>query len=165
MLTPTHVQRRHSVERYRPTLDWWVAVLVGLVILIFLASIPFLLASSTGTPAKIIATLGVIFVILYMIDLSFFCTYILAAEELQIVSQLRSHRFAYKDMTGLRSGNMFGLISVPGKKRFALSANCLVISMTGNQWKKITVSPSARDRFIESLVGRTENLSNGITKK
>ena len=157
-------KRTTEPERYAPMLDWWLAILVGLLIIVLLASIPYLMFSDVGVYAKIVASVAMMLTVLYIIDLTFFSNYYLTPDGLVVISQLRRHHFPYEHMKELRPGGFFGLITVPGKKRFALSTNCLVISMSDGQWKKITVSPKARDRFLDSLISRTNGLRSGNGK-
>jgi hypothetical protein len=137
-------------------MDWWVAVGVVLVLCALLASIPLVIWQDFTLTTRVVATLVLLATILYVIDLTFFTFYRLDSEGLSIVSQLRHFYFPYRTMSQIQQDNLFGLVTIGRKKRFALSANCLKIKMVNGQFSAITVSPRKKQEFIEELLKRIE---------
>jgi hypothetical protein len=138
-------------------MDWWLFVVIVFVSGVLLASIPLILWSNIGWAAKLIAVLGLFVSIVYGIDLCFFSYYRLTERGLIIGSQLREYIVPYRAMIKIEPGNLWSLISLGSQKLFALSCNNLRITLSRGIWRRISVSPQEREKFVNTLLHRIED--------
>ena len=142
---------------FAPAMDWWLAAAVFFVIVLLISCIPIIAWQPLLPEYKVLAVCALIITLLYLIDLAFFSRYFLEKDGLLIRSQLRSSFFSYREMLEIRPGGITGLISRGNLKRFALSANCLVINLKpGASWRRITVSPKDSQGFVNQLLQRID---------
>ena len=146
------MKKESTNQIFQPLMDWWVAGLVLLLIALFSAAIPVFIAGAFPTWEMVVIVLFIVMLILYIADIAFFSYYQLDEKGLTIVSQMRHIVFPYRNIIEVKPGNISGLFSFGGKKRFALSARCYVIRLQHEEWKAITVSPVAKDQFLNHLL-------------
>lgn len=137
---------------YIPTMDWWIMLVVCFLILLFLIAIPFFISQPLSTSEKIIASLGLVLTILYLVDVTFFTTYRLESDRLVIQNQIRSVSYYYRTIIKMHPGKFRNLFSWGKFKRFGLSANCLVIVTEAEFWPIFCVSPKDKQTFINDLL-------------
>jgi hypothetical protein len=139
-------------------MDWWVALLVGMVIVALGSGILMVLWWS-GIPkiAGVVTALILAAAIVYIVDIAFYSFYALDDKGLSVMSHLRHAFFPYRDMRALQPGGVMALFSFSHKKRFALSRRNVIIKIVNSHWKTISVSPEARDEFIHTILERIDH--------
>jgi hypothetical protein len=141
-----------EVASYQPRMDWWVALIVLVIIFGLVLLIPLFLWSSIPHWQGIAAALAMVLGVLYLVDSCFFTRYQLHENGLAVDSQLRHFFFPYRSMVRIEPKGFLGLISFWRFKRFALSSRCYAITLRGQLWTQITLSPSNTHQFIEQLL-------------
>jgi|GEM_PF-3827038 len=142
---------------FRPLLDWWVAAIVGLFIIVMLASIPLVLWSpDINRIVGIVSALVLLAMIIVVVDTVFYTLYVLDNEGLTVVSHLRHSVFPYRNMRALKPGGFVSLISFATHKRFALSRKNVIIKLANEHWKGISVSPKETDAFVNYILERID---------
>ncbi len=139
-------------------MDWWLAGFVYLCLFILVAGIPAILAQAGGTWPGIVIALFLFFCAIVLIDGSFFTMYRLEEGGLVITTQLRHFSVPYRSMVRIKTTGFLGLFSVPFPRRrsFSLSSHGYVITLEGEQWGAVTISPSTPDGFINELLERID---------
>lgn len=150
-------RKKRQTERYGPLMDWWIAVLVFLLVGLLLAMLPQIVWSALPAWQAAITVLCIAVFILYVIDSAFFTSYYLKDSGLVIVSQLRQYKLPYRSMRTIRSSGLRGLFSIGWRKRFSCSASGYDILLDGQAWRVISVSPKERDKFIAALLTRIDD--------
>jgi hypothetical protein len=147
--------KKESSEKhviFKPMMDWWVAILVGLILLIVGLSIPMVIWQDLPLIATAPAVIFLIITFLLIVDRAVFTKYSLEKDGLRIYGQIRHTFLPYRNMKTIRNGNVLGLFSTSKQKRFALSANCFIISLQGLDWQRVSVSPEHRQAFLDALL-------------
>jgi hypothetical protein len=146
---------------FLPVMDWWIAALISVLLVILVAAIPLLIWEPIHLAEKIIGVSGLFIVILYLVDVTFFTHYILGEDELFITSQLREMRIPYRTMKTIRPGGIGALFSMGKHKRFSLSARGLTIQLSQGHWKYISISPQHQQKFLDHLMTLIDNERSG----
>ena len=150
--------KNQEATLFRPLMDWWVAVIVVVVILALGSGILMVLWwTSIDRAAAIITALVLAAAMIFFIDIGFYSVYILDDEGLTISSHIRHVHFAYRNMRSLQPGGLGALFSIPTRKRFALSRKNVIIKLVNSPWKAISVSPVARDSFVNTILERIDD--------
>jgi len=150
------VRKPAEPNAYRIAMDWWVIIPLSILLIALIAIIPMLTVLDISLIARIFAGGVVAFTFLYIVDSAFFTYYLLTDAALVVVSQLRHFEFPYRAMREVRPIGLRGLFSFRSRKRFATSARGFQITLHGERWKNITVSPLERDTFIRELMEHVE---------
>lgn len=149
-----------KASAYKSLMDWWVAILVAVFLLMILLSIP-LLTQTLQLGLPLLASVAILIVIfILVVDRAFFLRYSLAENGLIISTQLYHLLIPYRAMTSIKNGNILHLITIRHHKRFALSSHCLTIALQKGQWRQISVSPKERQQFLSALLAKIEEERN-----
>ncbi|MEI6477830.1 MAG: hypothetical protein WCO52_02485 [bacterium] len=138
-------------------MDWWVATGVVVLLVILVLMIPSTIFLVHTPLSSIIVAIGLVVSILLLVDRVFFTSYELLPEALLIRSQLRHYVIPYRSMRRVRRGSVMSLLSRGRHKRFALSHENIVISLVGETWKTVSVSPVGGQQFTAILLDMIED--------
>lgn len=149
--------QRFEVVRFRPLMDWWVALGVGIALVALLVAIPRLFMVGGGFQVyTVVAIAAIAAMVLYLVDIAFYSFYVLADDELLIVNHLRVVHIPYRSMTALQPGGFLALFSFGSRKRFALSRKNVIIKLSHGMWRSISVSPVRQEDFVRKLLERID---------
>ncbi|MBU6388900.1 PH domain-containing protein [Patescibacteria group bacterium] len=137
---------------FYPVMDWWLMVFCLLFLLFLIIAIPTVIWRGSIWWHTLLFIVALIGLALYVIDAMFFTKYQLQENGLAVYSQLRYFYFPYREMKSIQPGGLLHLFSFGRRKRFALSSNCLAISLAKGDWRVISVSPSDRQEFLNILL-------------
>lgn len=146
-----HRHRTADSKIFAPSIDWWVIGIVVFFIIMLSSSIPAIIWSGAPFLATTAAVIVIVATIVYICDLAFYTHYQIEKDGLLISSQLRHVFFPYRAMKKVKKGSVINLLSIGKRKRFALSARCLVISLDEGIWTTISVSPRLKDEFLDQI--------------
>ena len=144
------------IKTYKPIMDWWVALIVFIV----LAMLVMMIFSFAISPADVFIKILIIFIILWMIlytvDVAFFTVYFLEEDSLVIENQLKKSIFPYRNIEKMEKSGFMGLFSHGSKRRFSLSKKGVYVYLNKSHWKRVSLSPVDREDFMESLTKNIE---------
>lgn len=152
----THKQKLLHPGYYPVVMDWWVATLIVFGLAGMVLSIPVIIAGVNSVPSVVVLVAFLIGNFLFLVDKAFYTAYFLEEDALVIAGQLRKIVIPYRVMGKVTPGNTFGLLSIAGRKRFALSGKCIYVTLQGTNWKRISLSPERRDEFVNLLLEKIE---------
>ena len=138
--------------RFKPLMDWWVAILVSILVLVFVMMIVLMSLRVHQMSSLLIIIGGIILTILYIVDKAFFTSYLLLNDGLVISNQFMEVQIPYRDMRSLRHGSVFSLWSLGKHKRFALSARNIILDLNDGAWRTISLSPHKEQDFINQIL-------------
>jgi len=143
--------------RFRPAMDWWVLLAALAFLLLLFSMVPVTLWYSTSSVLmKTITTVIVLGMLIYLVDVFFYSSYILNADGLIISGNLRHVVIPYRSMRELKSGGIRSLVSLGRHKRYALSRRSIVLKLNHEHWGSISLSPKHKDAFITALLQRID---------
>ena len=151
------MQKESEIYSFNPVMDWWVAAIVIVFLGMILFSIPVLIWSNLPLFSTVVSVAFLIASFLMLIDRFFFTKYTLHEHGLIVQGQMRHILFPYRSMKTIQNGGVKGLISFGSRKRFALSSNCLIITLQNQDWKTISISPKAKQEFLDILLSNIDH--------
>lgn len=141
---------------FTSAMDWWVAVVVFLILALLAVCIPLAIWKGGSLITSGLSVIFLVALFLLIADKAFFTSYVLREDGLLIHGQIRKILIPYRSMRSITKGGILGLMGGMGRKRFALSSDCLIIQLADYEWKRISVSPCERERFLSELLTRID---------
>jgi len=142
---------------FRPLMDWWVAIGIVIMLCVLILSIPAVIWYGPVMWLNLLAACIIVISALYIIDIAFFSLYQLGKDGLLIHRHIGSVLVPYRYMRSLKRGNVRDLLSMGATKRYALSTNCLTISLSQGHYRRISISPLHQQEFINEILHRIDH--------